>query len=126
MLSLGMSRGVVINVFHKDRTYGVVSKNRQIPPACGGTQGGNPKFCLSPTGEHLILIGTRVYLSDPVAASAWLKDTATGEYRELFLGDSMAGLMLTRVEAKQVTLEKAGERGTLRLATDIFLNAKRR
>ncbi len=30
------------------RTYAVVSKNRQLPPACGGTKGGNPKFCVSP------------------------------------------------------------------------------
>ncbi len=77
-------------------------------------------------GEHLILIGTRVYPSDPVAASAWLKNTVTGEYRELFLGDSIASLMLTAVKSKQVTLEGTDEPVVLKLRTDIFLNAKRR
>ncbi len=105
---------------HQDDFYQTILKNNLFVPL--GTVV-NPKPV---PGEHLILIRTRVYPSDPVAASAWLKDTGTGEYRELFLGDSMAGLMLSDVQPKQVTLEKAGERGTLRLATDIFLNAKRR
>ena len=77
-------------------------------------------------GDSLVLLGTRVYPSDPVAGSAWLKNTMTGEYREVFLGDSMAGLMLTEVKSKQVTLEGADERVVLKLKTDIFLNAKRR
>ncbi|MDE0423981.1 MAG: hypothetical protein OXN25_03815 [Candidatus Poribacteria bacterium] len=77
-------------------------------------------------GDTLVLLGTRVYPSDPVAASAWLKNTMTGEYREVFLGDSMAGLMLTEVQPRQVTLEGADETVILKLKTDIFLNAKRR
>ncbi|MXY27380.1 hypothetical protein F4Y59_04345 [Candidatus Poribacteria bacterium] len=77
-------------------------------------------------GATLVLLGTRVYPSDPVAGSAWLKNTVTGEYREMFLGDSMAGLMLTEVKSKQVTLERDDEQVVLALKTDIFLNAKRR
>ena len=77
-------------------------------------------------GDSLVLLGTRMYPSAPVSSSAWLKNTMTGEYREVFLGDSMAGLMLTEVESKQVTLEGTNEQVLLKLKTDIFLNAKRR
>ncbi|MDE0424697.1 MAG: hypothetical protein OXN25_07510 [Candidatus Poribacteria bacterium] len=58
--------------------------------------------------------------------AAWEKALPEGEYREVFLGDSMAGLMLTEVKSKQVTLERDDEQVVLKLKTDIFLNAKRR
>ena len=77
-------------------------------------------------GLHLKLLATQVYPAEPVAATAWIQDTATGAYRKLFLGDSIHGLMLTDVQPKQVTLQREGETLILHLATDIFLNTQRR
>lgn len=77
-------------------------------------------------GLHLKLLATQVYPAEPVAATAWIQDTATDEYRKVFLGDSIHGLMLTDVQPKSVRLEKDGETVLLHLATDIFLNTVRR
>lgn len=77
-------------------------------------------------GVHLKLLATQVYPAEPVAATAWIQDTATDEYRKVFLGDSMGGLMLIEVQPKSVRLEKDGETVILHLATDIFLNTVRR
>ena len=77
-------------------------------------------------GVHLKLLATQVYPAKPVAATAWIQDTVTDEYRKVFLGDSIDGLMLTDVQPKQVTLQREGETVILSLETDMFLNTQRR
>lgn len=75
---------------------------------------------------HLKLMGTFVCPVDPLASTAWIQETETATYQELFLTDTIDGFMLIEIQAKHVTLEKADETVTLKLETGLFLNLHRR